>query len=184
MQVWQSRYMGANVAFHMSTSLTNNCRTPAVRAPVVEPDPVLNVLACATCQRPDSAAQPLKACRRCRLHLYCDRNCQVKHWRAEHKTRCYAFTNPTIKARAFLHEAVIDMLKLDPICADLPLEGPVPVAQAVWEKASAKFKYAGRLLAMKGDVDYMRDEVMCWMPRRYLRDIDLPLWNGINGWRG
>lgn len=49
-------------------------------------------LACAMCKQPESAAGTLKKCGKCKKILYCDRECQKKHWKS-HKKVCASMAN-------------------------------------------------------------------------------------------
>ena len=43
---------------------------------------------CAFCSRPESTALPLKKCQQCHTARYCNRECQMTHWKAGHKREC------------------------------------------------------------------------------------------------
>ena len=47
---------------------------------------------CGNCLEPEGSAKvsKLSACARCGLVLYCSRDCQRAHWKANHKQRCVA----------------------------------------------------------------------------------------------
>ena len=44
---------------------------------------------CANCEKPNEKNEPLSACARCGLVSYCSRECQIQHWKNEHKSNCY-----------------------------------------------------------------------------------------------
>ena len=47
---------------------------------------------CATCGTPKTTRRPLKICPKCRTVRYCNRDCQMTHWKAGHNSRticCY-----------------------------------------------------------------------------------------------
>jgi hypothetical protein len=43
---------------------------------------------CATCGTPKTTRRPLHACSQCHTTHYCNRDCQMKHWKAGHKRVC------------------------------------------------------------------------------------------------
>ncbi|KAJ9221556.1 hypothetical protein DTO027B5_2821 [Paecilomyces variotii] len=47
---------------------------------------------CSACKRPEptspTPSQTLKRCARCHITIYCSRECQKAHWKADHKNRC------------------------------------------------------------------------------------------------
>jgi TPR repeat protein len=43
---------------------------------------------CATCGTPKTTRRPLNACSQCHTTNYCNRDCQMNHWRAGHKREC------------------------------------------------------------------------------------------------
>ncbi|KAF9031869.1 hypothetical protein BDZ89DRAFT_1012890 [Hymenopellis radicata] len=57
-------------------------------------------LRCTNCGKEEHGRKPLQSCSQCRSVRYCDRNCQVVHYRASHKVDCAAFKVPPL-CRAF-----------------------------------------------------------------------------------
>jgi hypothetical protein len=43
---------------------------------------------CATCGTPKTTRRPLNNCSGCRTVHYCNRDCQMKHWKEGHKRKC------------------------------------------------------------------------------------------------
>ena len=43
---------------------------------------------CAACDTPKTTKRPLKSCNRCHTAQYCNRDCQMNHWKTGHKTEC------------------------------------------------------------------------------------------------
>jgi TPR repeat protein len=43
---------------------------------------------CATCGTPKTTKRPLNACSQCHTTHYCNRDCQMTHWKAGHKRAC------------------------------------------------------------------------------------------------
>ena len=43
---------------------------------------------CATCGTPKTTRRPFKLCSQCHTTHYCNRDCQMKHWKAGHKRHC------------------------------------------------------------------------------------------------
>jgi len=43
---------------------------------------------CATCGTPKTTRRPFKLCSQCHTTHYCNRDCQMNHWRAGHKREC------------------------------------------------------------------------------------------------
>lgn len=47
---------------------------------------------CSACKKPEppepTSEQTLKKCARCQITIYCSRDCQKAHWKADHKKRC------------------------------------------------------------------------------------------------
>ena len=43
---------------------------------------------CATCGTPKTTRRPLNACSQCHTTHYCNRDCQMTHWKAGHKRAC------------------------------------------------------------------------------------------------
>jgi len=43
---------------------------------------------CATCGTPKTTRRPFKLCSQCHTTRYCNRECQMNHWRAGHKREC------------------------------------------------------------------------------------------------
>jgi hypothetical protein len=47
-----------------------------------------NVNLCSFCSQPEVSEKKLKMCSRCKIMLYCSRDCQIKHWKTGHKEIC------------------------------------------------------------------------------------------------
>eukprot|EP00808_Paulinella_micropora_P023347 g53614.t1 len=90
---------------------------------------------------------------------------------------------PVILGRAFLLEAVLDLVRLDPVRADLPEDYKRTRAETVWDACRAKIQYAGRLFNQAGGFECMQAEAYSWAPRFLLGDVNL-LWHGIGRWQG
>ena len=43
---------------------------------------------CATCGTPKTTRRPLNACSQCHTTNYCNRDCQMTHWKTGHKRAC------------------------------------------------------------------------------------------------
>eukprot|EP00808_Paulinella_micropora_P019671 g78032.t1 len=169
-------------------------------------------LTCADCGRAEAGGEKLRTCGRCKLWMYCSQDCQKKHWhQGGHKRSCKSVGNravceavalglpssylvlrhmypsppkrPVILGRAFLLEAVLDLVRLDPVRADLPEDYKRTRAETVWDACRAKIQYAGRLFNQAGGFECMQAEAYSWAPRFLLGDVNL-LWHGIGRWRG
>jgi TPR repeat protein len=55
---------------------------------------------CATCGTPKTTRRPLHACSQCHTTQYCNRDCQMNHWRAGHKRECQRLQEEHEKALA------------------------------------------------------------------------------------
>lgn len=50
----------------------------------------VGISACACCQAPEDPDNKFLKCSRCLSVVYCDTDCQLRHWKAGHKTECVA----------------------------------------------------------------------------------------------
>ncbi|KAF9031870.1 hypothetical protein BDZ89DRAFT_1063752 [Hymenopellis radicata] len=64
-------------------------------------------LRCTNCGKEEHDRKPLQFCSRCRSVRYCDRECQIMHYRAGHKVDCATFKVPPL-CRAFSIELRAD----------------------------------------------------------------------------
>ena len=62
----------------------------------------LGIVKChgAGCTRIEINAGDFSLCGRCRVAVYCSRECQINHWRSGHKERCFPVTAPHAPAAA------------------------------------------------------------------------------------
>lgn len=53
---------------------------------------------CATCKEPEKPEEPLKACGRCQLRLYCSKRCQTTDWiEGKHKENCVKLSQEALE---------------------------------------------------------------------------------------
>jgi hypothetical protein len=57
---------------------------------------------CAACGTHKTTRRPLKNCTRCRTTQYCNRECQMNHWKAGHKRECKAAAEIDTEKKALL----------------------------------------------------------------------------------
>ena len=57
---------------------------------------------CSNCSEPAGSATKLSACSRCSLVMYCSKDCQRAHWKANHKQHCVARADRAVQPQKSL----------------------------------------------------------------------------------
>lgn len=64
---------------------SNDSQVSQSASPLVDPGPSSEMSLCSYCQK---ELKKINTCSLCRRAMYCDRDCQRKHWKASHKGEC------------------------------------------------------------------------------------------------